>query len=194
MKKKTIFLVTVSTVCMLSACGNNAQTNANTVTTAQETTAEETTQEQAIETEPQLLYFPSDETVNLFFEKYNSISNNPISAESIQEGNISTKALVYSDNFSLEVINSRNGFLSVSVETEPDKEDFELQQVFFDCIKGMLDDLSDQEINIAWNDIHSADYRIEDYELKGIKISYSPSVQLSYGYTAPKIEIIFPFN
>lgn len=145
------------------------------------------------ETNPVLEYFESDVIVNDFFVNYNKIASNVIDAGAIEEGNIRTKALVYADNFNLEVINTNNGTLSISIGTKPEEEDTSMFAVFTDCLKAMSS-LSDDEISNAWNAIHETGYMVEDFELSSILITYVPSKELSWRVNDPRVDLTIPIE
>lgn len=140
------------------------------------------------------IYFESDNLVNAFFEKYNAVSSNPIDVSDIEKGNIDTKALVYSDMFSMEVVNSNRGFLSVSISTDPESEETTLYNLFCDCIKAMNETLSSEDIGAAWDTLHETGCMVEGYDLDGIGIDYIPFVELSSGHSDLCINFIFPIN
>ena len=145
------------------------------------------------ETEEVFVYFETDDVVNSFFANYNAIAEKPIEASEIEKGNIRTKALVYIDDFSMEVINATD-FLSVSISTDLENEDTELLSVFTSCIKAMNTTVSDDEIMNAWNAIHETGYMVEDYDFNGIEITYVPSKKLSWGTSALRIDLSFPIE
>lgn len=155
-----------------------------------ETERPELPEEQIVENS----YFESDNVVNAFFEKFNAVSDNPIVASEIQEGNIKTKALVYSDMFSMDVVNSNRGFLSVSISTDPESEETTLYNLFCDCIKAMNESLSSEDIGAAWDTLHETGYMVEGYDLDGIGIDYIPFVELSSGHSDLCINFTFPIN
>ena len=129
MKKVLVFMLVICLGLSLIACGTpSAESQESyepvvetTKLETQEATGEEITEQESTspETESILEYFESDAIVNDFFVSYNAIALNTIDAALIEKGNIRTKALVYADSFSLEVINTNNGMLSISVETKP---------------------------------------------------------------------------
>lgn len=137
-------------------------------------------------------YFESDDLVNNFFEKYNSVSVAPIDTSDIKKGNIDTKALVYSDLFSMEVVNSKRGFLSVSISSDPENEDVELKNVFVGCIKAMDETLGDEEVSAAWDSIHETGRMVDCYDFNGVTIAYIPYVELSNGHSNLRIDLSFP--
>lgn len=189
MKKRIIFLLIICLFTgVLSSC-YRIESNASSVEgdAALSNIMEEIEQE-----ELELLYFKTDALVNDFFEKYNSISDDKIDPTEIEKGNIDTKALVYRDDFSMEVINSNRGFLSVSLSTNPENEEIYLYNVFLKCIKGMKNNLSDEEIESAWSDIHSTGYMVDGYDLSGITITYIPYKELSNNHSNLRIDLIFP--
>lgn len=168
MKKIVIFIMAFSMMLLIVSCGissedqNDSEIIEDTIieeTVNEETTNEDNTvQETTIpETEPVLEYFESDAIVNDFFVKYNEIASNVIDVGLIEKGNIRTKALVYADDFSLEVINTNNGTLSISIGTKPEEENTSMHTVFTDCLKAMSG-LSSDEISNAWNAIHETGY------------------------------------
>ena len=142
-------------------------------------------------TEVVMEYFETDLIVNSFFVAYNAIAESPIDATEIEKGNIKTKALVYIDDFSMEVINAAD-FLSVSISVAPENEDTKLLSIFSSCIKAMYPNVADDEISTAWNAIHETGYMVEDYDFNGIKITYVPSKELSWGTSALRIDLSFP--
>lgn len=132
-------------------------------------------------------YFESDVVVNDFFVNYNNVATNKIEAEIIEKGNIDTKALFYGDDFNLEVINN-NEYLAISIESNPENEQTMMFAVFSDCIKAQTD-FSEDDIYNAWNDIHASGYLVENYEMKGLLITYVPSKELSWGVNNPRIDL-----
>lgn len=203
MKKVLIFILVICLGLSLTACGTSSEESQEssepivetTNSETQESTVDETTEQETTipETEPVLEYFESDTIVNDFFVSYNAITSNVIDAALIEKGNIRTKALVYADNFSLEVINTNNGTLSISVETKPEEEDTAMIAVFSDCIKAMST-LSDDEIASAWNAIHETGYMVENFDLSGILITYVPSKELSWGVNNPRVDLTIPIE
>lgn len=139
-------------------------------------------------------YFEGDDIVNIFFEKYNAVSNNPISSSDIQNGNIKTKALVYSDLFSMEVVNSGRGLLSVSISSAPENEETVLNILFNDCLKATNRSLSVEDISSAWDALHETGYMVEGYVLGDIIIDYIPSVELTKGHSDLRIDLLIPVN
>ncbi len=210
MKKRITFLMilTLCTSCIW-ACGNGeneAEIEAITQTEIEtniETTEEiitNTTEEyiaiatEESETENEPLYFDTDEAINHFFENYNIISDIAISKVDIEKGNIDEKALVYIDDFSMEVVNSKQGFLAVSISTSPENEETKLYNVFTNCIKSTNKDLSNEEIETAWKEIHETGYMVEGYDLKGINITYIPYKELSKGHSDLRIDLNIPME
>lgn len=124
-------------------------------------------------------YFETDNVINDFFVDFNKISKHKIEFEEISKGNIDTKALVYSDNFSLEIVNSKRNDLYISIWTSPSNENSTMYDLFEDCIKTMNDDLKTEEIRKAWDAIHETGYMVEDYEFNGIYVTYIPYKELS---------------
>ncbi|MBE6879177.1 MAG: hypothetical protein E7488_08500 [Ruminococcaceae bacterium] len=195
--KKVIALV-LALICVfgLAGCG----TTDNEVSSKNETTntmnvsevqSEEETQEQEMQnTEVVMEYFETDLIVNNFFVAYNAIAESPIDVTEIEKGNIKTKALVYIDDFSMEVINAAD-FLSISISVDPENEDTKLLSIFSSCIKAMYPNVADDEISTAWNAIHETGYMVEDYDFNGIKITYVPSKELSWGTSALRIDLSF---
>lgn len=203
MKKVLVFMLVICLGLSLIACGTpSAESQESyepvvetTKLETQEATGEEITEQESTipETESILEYFESDAIVNDFFVSYNAIALNTIDAALIEKGNIRTKALVYADSFSLEVINTNNGMLSISVETKPEEEYTIMFAVFSDCIKA-ISALSNDEIASAWDTIHETGYMVEDFDLSGILITYVPSKELSWGINKPRVDLTIPIE
>lgn len=205
MKKIFTFMIALGMMLLVVSCGapsEESQENSEIIedTNIEETVVEESAAEDNIvheavtpETDPVLEYFESDAIVNDFFVNYNKIASNVIDVGAIEEGNIRTKALVYADNFNLEVINTNNGTLSISIGTKPEEEDTSMFAVFTDCLKAMSS-LSDDEISNAWNAIHETGYMVEDFELSSILITYVPSKELSWGVNDPRVDLTIPIE
>ena len=197
MKKLIVLVSALICVFVLASCG----TTDNEVSSKDETSdamnvskvqSEETSNTEVVEeTEVELKYFETDVIVNNFFVAYNAVSESLIDVTEIEKGNIKTKALVYIDDFSMEVINAAD-FLSVSISVAPENEDTKLLSIFSSCIKAMYPNVADDEISTAWNAIHETGYMVEDYDFNGIKITYVPSKELSWGTSALRIDLSFP--
>ena len=199
MKKLIVLVSALICAFVLASCG----TTDNEVSSKDETSdamnvskvqSEETSNTEVVEeTEVELKYFETDVIVNNFFVAYNAVSESLIDVTEIEKGNIKTKALVYIDDFSMEVINGA-GFLSVSISVEPENEDTKLLSIFSSCIKAMCPNVTDDEISTAWNTIHETGFMVEDYDFNGIKITYVPSKELSWGTSALRIDLSFPME
>ena len=202
--KKKICILGICLSVLLVACGTtdnevSSKDETSNTTNVSEVQSEETeTQEQEAqstevveETEAVMKYFETDMIVNNFFVAYNTIAESPIDVTEIEKGNIKTKALVYIDDFSMEVINAAD-FLSVSISVDPENEDTKLLSIFSSCIKAMYPNVTDDEISTAWDAIHETGYMVEDYDFNGIKITYVPSKELSWGTSALRIDLSFP--
>lgn len=198
MKRYLALVILMCLVLSLVACGNSTEKQQGTTVPFEETSNTEnqeiipetslTHDTEPSETEPVLEYFESDIAINAFFENYNEIATNKIDADLIEKGNIKTKAIVYANNFSLEVINTTDGVLSISIETEPDNEDNVMLAVFSDCIRAMHP-FSNDEIEDAWSAIHETGYMVEGYDFNGIIITYVPSKELSWGTNNPRVDL-----
>ncbi len=203
MKKVLVLVLVICLSLSLIACRTSmeeSQKNSEPITETtnsetQEELVEETTELETTfpETEPVLEYFESDAIVNDFFISYNAIASNVIDAALIEKGNIKTKAHVYAESFSLEIINVNGGLLSVSVETKPEEENTTMLAVFSDCLKA-ISAFSDDEITSVWKAIHETGYMVEDYELNGILITYVPSKELSWGVNNPRVDLTIPIE
>lgn len=202
MKKRIVFLI-ILILCIFFAyaCGDDQseaeyKTNIQTETTEEIKTdtikniAETTTEEDKKEA----LYFDTDETIDIFFINYNMLSDTTINKEDIKRGNIDEKALVYIDDFSMEVINSKQGFLSVSISTNPENEETVLYNTFANCIKVANKELNNEEIRTAWEEIHETGYMVEGYKLNEISITYVPYKELSKGHSKLRIDLSIPIK
>lgn len=200
MKKLAICILFNLCLC-LSACGKNdplSNVEINKDFSAPENNAilEDTFNTDSQDkdaSEPELVYFESDEVVNEFFSNYNSFAEITIDAEEIEKGNIRTKALVYIDDFSLEVVNAED-FLSVSMSSAVENESTKLYSIFRDVVKSVNEHITDEEIQIAWNEIHESGYLVEDYDFNSILLTYIPSKELSYGRNNLRIDMTIPLK
>lgn len=199
MKKFYLFLIL--TLCLtLSACNGNADTytNADESNVSDNVIIEETlniddNQHNKVDADPMPLFFESDEVVDKFFTSYNAIAEVVIPAEEIEKGNIRTKALVYIDDLSLEVINASD-FLSISMSSSADNENTKLYAMFRDTIKAVNADTADEDIQSAWDAIRKSGFLVEDYDFNGVSITYVPSKQLSWGTSDMRVDMEFPLK
>ena len=138
MQKKFALVIVISLCLLLTACGGNTNAPSDTPSsnmadsteipdTAENDTDIQTEDKPTSESAP--LYFESDETVDKFFTDYNAIAEVPIPADEIEKGNIRTKALVYIDDLSLEIINAPDS-LSISMSSSVENEQTLLYSVF----------------------------------------------------------------
>lgn len=193
---KRLIALVLALVCVvgLASCGtadNDVSSKDETSNTTSASEEAETQGQETQSTEVVMEYFETDLIVNNFFVAYNAIAENPIDVTEIEKGNIKTKALVYIDDFSMEVINAADS-LSVSISVAPENEDTQLLSIFSSCIKAMYPNVADDEISTAWNSIHETGYVVENYDFNGIKITYVPSKELSWGTSALRIDLSFP--
>lgn len=179
MKRAIIIFITIAISLTFFACNNSNNRIA------------ETTQIQETESTTQLLYFSTDELINSFFEKYNSLTDAPINSSDIKTGNIKTKAIVHIDDFSMEVINSKQNTLSISISDNPNNESTKLYYTFKNCIKANNPNIADEDIENAWNNIHESGYITDNYDLNGITITYVPYKELSKGHSNLRIDLVF---
>ncbi len=202
-KRIAIFILCVILSFINVACESTSDTSAEDNVAEDKTDVQKTddtlTENEDLEIESPddtaIVYFSYDEIVNTFFENYNIFAERAIAPEEIKKGNTKTKALVYYDDCSIEVINaSRNGYLAVSISCDPDNEDTELYNMFSSCIWAMDESTSEAEIEQSWNDIHSTGYMVEDYDFNGISITYIPYKELSNGMSNLRIDLDFPLE
>ncbi len=194
MKKWSILLLLVLSF-VLTACGANKSTDLDA--SKSNASSDESVQQQKpskdTTTEPTTTYFESDEVVNKFFADYNAFAEITIPASEIEKGNIRTKALVYMDDLSLEVINAEV-FLSISMSTSVDNENGKLYSVFRDTLKTVQKGLAEEDIQSVWNAVHETGYVTEGYNLNGISITYIPSMELSWGTSDLRVDLNIPLN
>lgn len=205
--KKFYLLLILSLCLILSACGGNSDTPTNaeesnvpnnvvveeTPNIEESPKVEDNQQQEEVTSNPKPLYFESDEIVDKFFTDYNAIAEVIIPAEEIEKGNIRTKALVYIDDLSLEIINASD-FLSISMSSSVENEATTLYAIFRDTIKVMNSDTTDEDIQSAWNAIHESGYLVEDYDFNGVSITYVPSKELSWGTSDLRVDLEFPLK
>lgn len=200
-KTKIILTVILAVIFLIMGLGspsegtsNNTNTNTNISQPEQNIINSQSQQEESSQVEENNIqsnvYFESDSIVNKFFADYNEIATIPISADMIEQGNIKTKALVYGDAFNLEVINSQQGTLFVSIGSTPENENTALFTIFSDCLKAKKS-FTDEEVLEVWNYLHESGYMVENYEYNGVVITYIPSVELSWGVNDPRIDLLF---
>lgn len=205
--KKFCLLLILSLCLILSAFGGNSDTPTNaeesnvpnnavveeTPNIEETPKVEDNQQQEEVIPDPESLYFESDEIVDKFFTDYNAIAEVVIPAEEIEKGNIRTKALVYIDDLSLEIINATD-FLSVSMSSSVENEDTKLYAIFRDSIKAMSADTADEDIQSAWSTIHESGYLVGDYDFNGVSITYVPSKELSWGTSDLRVDLEFPLK
>ncbi len=143
--------------------------------------------------EQESTYFATDSVVDDFFVQYNSGAELAIPAEKVEKGKEDEQALVTMDGWGLEVINSGD-FLTANLYAIADKEDTELYALFRDVIKIMRENITDEEIRIAWDDIHKTGETVEYYNFNGISVHYVPTWEMSSGNTPTKIYMVIPFE
>lgn len=188
MKKITIILL--FTLCLfLPSCSSNNYDNTNKTASNSLSAKKENKKSKKHKS----VYFKSDETVNRFFTKYNSFAEIKIPKSNIEQGNIKTKALVYMDDLSMEIINAHNS-LAISIGTSPTNEYSKLYSVFRDTIKSVKTDITEPDIQSAWNAIHETGYMVENYNFNKINITYIPYKELSKGHSNLRIDLDFPIN
>ena len=196
MKKFNPFMILTLSFCLIfSACNLSTQTSSETAYSTEAPSTVESDQQiiETPESSPEPLYFESDSIVDKFFSEYNAIAEIKIPAEEIEKGNIRTKALVYIDDLSLEVINA-NRFLAVSMSSSVENESTTLYALFRDSIKTMEPNTTDEDIQSAWDSIHESGNLVEDYMFKDINITYIPSKELSWGTSNLRVDLEFPLN
>lgn len=193
---KKLYVLLILSLCLtLFACGGNADTYTNTDESnvsddviIEETPIIDDNQNDKVATDSMPVFFESDEVVDKFFASYNAIAEVVIPAEEIEKGNIRTKALVYIDDLSLEIINASD-FLSVSMSSSADNENTILYAIFRDTIKAVKADTADEDIRSAWDAIHKSGFLVEDYDFNGVSITYVPSKELSWGTSDPRVDM-----
>lgn len=193
MRKWNVVLMLVLCL-MLTACGVNTS-EAQSGAMSEEKT-ESTEQEDASKTAAtgsEVSYFKSDETVNKFFSDYNAFAETTIPADAIEKGNIKTKALVYMEDFDMEVINAGD-FLSVSLSSSVENEGDILYPIFRDTILAVCADTEETDIQSAWNALHETGAYVESFDFSGISITYVPSKEMSWGTSDLRIDLNIPIN
>lgn len=193
---KKFYLLLVVLMCFAFYGCDNCDNNESISTNVEKSDASESSVNVEIQQEEVIdnitsQYFESDGVVDKFFSDYNAVAEVVIPAEAIKEGNIRTKAMVYIDDLSLEITNA-NDFLFVSMSSSVDNEETKLYSVFRDVIKTMNIDTADEDIQSAWNGIHETGYLVENYDFKGIIITYVPSKNLSWGASALRVDLKIP--
>ncbi len=112
------------------------------------------------------IYFESDEVINNFFEKYNSIAKVKINKNEIQKGNVKTKALFGVENAWCEIINVENSSESVSKTyihisvSSTDKKEIDKEFVF-NLLKTTNEKYTKEEFSKFWNTLSKEKYNIK---------------------------------
>lgn len=91
----------------------------------------------------------------------------------------------------MEVINSKQNTLSISISDNPNNESTKLYYTFKNCIKANNPNIADEDIENAWNNIHESGYITDNYDLNGITITYVPYKELSKGHSNLRIDLVF---
>ncbi len=163
MRKKVQVCASICALILcLTACGSSAQ--------SVEITASSTAQ---IE-EATVTYFKSDKGLNRFLTNYNKFAECPFEPEQIKQGSVRTKALISTEDFYIELVNSQNG-LYILID-DGSEESADLYFVFRDFLKVMDDSLSDEQIEQAWSDIKEigTKYMYDgSYTLNKLQMNYS---------------------
>ncbi len=112
------------------------------------------------------IYFESDEVLNNFFEKYNSIAKVKINKNDIQKGNIRTKALFGVENAWCEIINvekssesASKAYIHISVSST-DKKEINKEFVF-NLLRTTNKKYTKEEFSEFWNTLSKEKYNIK---------------------------------
>lgn len=128
--------------------------------------------------------FADDEIVNDFIISYNKLSSSPL--VNIEKGNIRTKYNALSAGYFFELLNAADtNAIRVTINQTNETAEYGvkgMKEVFHNVVKTIDPSLSDQEVGVFFDNMVSG-YQIEDQELGKAKISFSPDVELSYGYS-----------
>ena len=149
-------------IVLLAGCGSSAADPAPTATP------------EPMKQEPKTVYFGSDEVVDAFLTAYNATAEIKIPPEEVEKGNIKTKALVYMEDLSFEIIHAPE-FLSVSVGVDPENEETKLRAVFGDVIAAARPEISGEDADAAWEEMHATGYLVEGFALGDMTITYVPT-------------------
>lgn len=197
--KKYYLLLALSLCFVLPACSGSGDTSSDSNTSnmsngqiVEEPPKIEDSPQEVISA-PESMYFESDEVIDKFFSDYNAIAEVVIPVDEIERGNIRTKALIYIDDLSLEVINAKE-FLSISMSSAIENEDTKLYAIFRDSIMAMRTDTAEEDIQSVWSTIHESGYLVEDYDFDGISITYVPAKELSRGTSNLRVDLEIPFS
>ena len=94
----------------------------------------------------------------------------------------------YPEGLSLEVINVDDEYYSVKIGGKPEGENTIMYEMFSNCMSGIAG-FTDEEVVEAWDVIHETGYMVEDYDYKGVVITYVPSVELSRGRSNLRVDL-----
>lgn len=176
-KKKrsgVIVAIAVFAVCIgistIKASFNSSKSSTPTVTTSDTTiaktaqTAETTPQEETtvyqwgIYGNPNAEYFEANKYINEFFIRYNDVASEKIEKENISQGNIRIKAHVSQRPLYMTLINPNNAQTSVIVDANCDNDEEKLYEIYQNCVKVAIPDISDDELKAVWEEIHENEY------------------------------------
>ena len=189
MKRTLCLLLAAIMALALVGCGDTSAQPTGSTQQSENTEGESTSTEQPQATEKDFdgddqssVLFESDKVVDRLLKHYNQIAEYPIKPDEISKGNIRSKPLVSYNNLYIEIINSRNGFASISINDSQDKEKC-LYAVFRDFLFAIDSNISSDTISTAWNDIQATRYEIdysgnsavETYDVNGIQLQYLES-------------------
>ena len=140
-------------------------TTAETTVTEATTLAEETTiQEETTASKwgifgnPDAEYFESNQYINEFFIRYNNVASEKIEKENIERGNIRIKARVYQKPLYMTLINPNNAQTAVIIEAHCDNDEENLYEIYKNCVKVAISEISEDGLKSVWEEIHENEY------------------------------------
>lgn len=150
--------------------------------------------------------FESNDTVNRFLISYNEVADNKLKKSEIERGNIDTKALIYMEDYSFEIIYVDSLYYE-SFENEPvltidisAKFDAD-QEGYFELFKNTMIALglnqSVEELRELFENVlsmNSVGLDVESIEVDKIRIEHVNSGKMGNWNTDQRIEIYAPIK
>lgn len=150
--------------------------------------------------------FDSNDKVNNFLISYNKIADEKINKKEIERGNIDTKALIYREDYSFEIIYVDSLFyenfedkpvLTISISAKFDAD----QEAYFNYFRNSLMALgvkrSEEELREIFDKaqtMESSGINVEYLEVDKIRIEYVSSGKHGSWNTDQRIEIFAPIE
>lgn len=128
-------------------------------------------------------YFKSNKYVNEFFIRYNNVADDKIVKENIDNGNIRTKAHVSQSGWYITILNPNDNPTAVNITIEAEEHE-SIFDFYKNCIKSVDNNVTDKELQTAWDTIHNSDER--SYSFNFVSVEYHQGIS----YVQERIEMV----